>query len=33
MLTVIENIPAAIAVIGLSLRLYLGARPKRTPRV
>jgi hypothetical protein len=31
MLTVIENIPAAIAVIGLGLRLYIG-RPKRKQR-
>jgi len=27
MLTIIENLPAAIAVTGLVLRLYLGARP------
>jgi len=27
MLAIIENLPAAIAVSGLVLRLYLGARP------
>jgi hypothetical protein len=28
MLTIIENLPAAIALSGLLLRLYLGAEPK-----
>lgn len=28
MLTIIENLPAAIALSGLLLRLYLGARPE-----
>jgi hypothetical protein len=27
MLTVIENLPAAIALTGLVLRLYLGGKP------
>jgi len=27
MLTVIENLPAAIALTGLILRLYLGGKP------
>ena len=27
MLTIIENLPAAIALSGLVLRLYLGAKP------
>jgi len=28
MLTIIENLPAAIALSGLLLRLYLGAEPQ-----
>lgn len=28
MLTIIENLPAAIAVSGLVLRLYLGSKPE-----
>lgn len=28
MLTIIENLPAAIALSGLLLRLYLGAHPE-----
>lgn len=28
MLTIIENLPAAIALSGLVLRLYLGAKPE-----
>ena len=28
MLTIIENLPAAIAMSGLLLRLYLGAEPQ-----
>lgn len=28
MLTLIENLPAAIALSGLLLRLYLGAEPQ-----
>ncbi len=27
MLTIIENLPAAIAVTGIVLRLYLGSKP------
>ena len=27
MLTIIENLPAAIALSGLVLRLYLGSKP------
>lgn len=27
MLTIIENLPAAIAVSALALRLYLGSKP------
>jgi hypothetical protein len=30
MLTIIENLPAAIAVSGIVLRLYLGANPGNT---
>jgi hypothetical protein len=30
MLTIIENLPAAIAVSGIVLRLYLGANPSTT---
>jgi hypothetical protein len=29
MLTIIENLPAAIALSGLVLRLYLGANPSK----
>ncbi len=29
MLTIIENLPAAIALSGLVLRLYLGALPAK----
>lgn len=29
MLTIIENLPAAIALSGLVLRLYLGAKPEQ----
>jgi hypothetical protein len=29
MLTIIENLPAAIALSGLVLRLYLGAQPEQ----
>ncbi|SHN23553.1 hypothetical protein SAMN05192549_10637 [Duganella sacchari] len=28
MLTIIENLPAAIALSGLVLRLYLGSQPE-----
>lgn len=28
MLTIIENLPAAIAVSGIVLRLYLGSNPE-----
>lgn len=28
MLTIIENLPAAIAVSGIVLRLYLGSKPE-----
>ena len=30
MLTIIENLPAAIALSGLVLRLYLGTKPEKT---
>lgn len=30
MLTIIENLPAAIALSGLVLRLYLGSKPEST---
>ena len=30
MLTIIENLPAAIALSGLVLRLYLGNKPETT---
>jgi hypothetical protein len=30
MLTIIENLPAAIALSGLVLRLYLGSKPTET---
>jgi hypothetical protein len=29
MLTIIENLPAAIAVSGIVLRLYLGSKPTK----
>jgi hypothetical protein len=29
MLTIIENLPAAIALSGLVLRLYLGGKPEQ----
>jgi hypothetical protein len=29
MLTIIENLPAAIALSGLVLRLYLGSKPTK----
>ncbi len=30
MLTIIENLPAAFAVSGIVLRLYLGSKPTKT---